>query len=665
MPISSTGQARPPDPNPFRTAPSSPLLAPSPSLFSRNPIKRLWASAKGLSSRKVIAAPAQPARRSANAGQQVDEPANPEDTQAPLKNAALLDLDDAVVPMYNLAKSGIALATTGGGSLPAQADSIQLSGAPQTWVQAQSGAFGGQADMALGIGAGAAVLPFAAMSVKVGVQAAREAWNRHQILTARRSLAGQNVASASAVLRDEPGSSQQPDRLAAHTEAESLQDVERALRHASYDGAIGIGFVASGVVVTVKAAEDVAIQSVAMAASHNSVFAAVTATALPTVATAAGIAGTIVLGPLIAGVGVALGGVVLHQARRIHAELRMDRRLMSEADPPATGEVDPVRSTYVEFIDRKLVARERFAARLKRWGAGYLTGTCLAAVSAAAKAALGVAALGGVAAVLANPVGLTVVLGLAIVGGVMMAVGSWQFVSLRGKNLQQQSYRSQESRFLSRKLDSLHTACCARMGGGIPGAEVPGAGVPENPVRAEESALRASLYEFVRTRDSARQTLLHGIALQTGKAWSWRLRSSEKVADRPPPTRARQRLRSVGAALKAAGEWLAKVASGAGREAAGRAALEIHAKESDRLTTTGLALWLDDVDRTQPRRGIDYAEPPGPAEHALRTQLEEMLAAQRGFPHDQTRAQPRDLRSCARADVGTGARGVCTDHPGA
>ena len=73
----------------------------------------------------------------------------------------------------------------------------------------------------------------------------------------------------------------------------------------------------------------------------------------------------------------------------MHAELRADRKLMAAADLPARDEVDAVRSSYGEFIDRKLLARDRFTARLRRWGAGYLTGSCLAAVAAGAKAALG------------------------------------------------------------------------------------------------------------------------------------------------------------------------------------------------------------------------------------------------------------------------------------
>ncbi len=168
------------------------------------------------------------------------------------------------------------------------------------------------------------------------------------------------------------------------------------------------------------------------------------------------------LGPLAAALGVVLGGLVLHQARRTDAGLRTDRKLIQETQPPQTGKVDAPRKSYFQLITRKFTARERFATRQKRWGAAYLTGACLYALIVAGKAALGIVALAGVGAALATPVGIAVLAVMGIAGGITMAVGSYQFLALRGKSVRQSAYRQQESKFLSRKLDALHAVCCLK-----------------------------------------------------------------------------------------------------------------------------------------------------------------------------------------------------------
>ncbi len=137
---------------------------------------------------------------------------------------------------------------------------------------------------------------------------------------------------------------------------------------------------------------------------------------------------------------------------------------------------------------------------------------------------------------------------------------------------------------------------------------------------AEESTLRSSLHEFVSTRDRTRQHLLQHVADKTGKFRKWEVRSGDVAPQQPSKTR--QRLKDVTAGVTLAGTWLRLVLTGKGFEAARDGALRAHAKASDRLTVTGLTVWLDGADRS-----------PAESEPAqqLRGQLLDMLRAQEGF----------------------------------
>ena len=76
----------------------------------------------------------------------------------------------------------------------------------------------------------------------------------------------------------------------------------------------------------------------------------------------------------------------------------------------------------------------------KRWNFAFLSGSSLYAASALTKAALGIAALAGAGALISNPVGWGILLGVGVVGAVVMGVASWQFLFGHPKNERYERY---------------------------------------------------------------------------------------------------------------------------------------------------------------------------------------------------------------------------------
>lgn len=506
----------------------------------------------------------------------------------------VIDIDDGVVASYNLVKSAGSWSSQTGASQVVRAfggGTARLSDTPSSWLQAESGALGSVPNMALGVGAAAAMVPFAGLSIRSGTNAVRRARKRHGALKQVRAATQQELGSLATGAAPAGSSVQVADRPAVHIAEQSLHALDTALRHNRYDGTIGMSYLATGGLTLARSAEDTAVLGVGLSAVHNPAFAVAAAPALSMMASVAGIIGTFALTPLAAAFSVVLGSVVFHQARRTGKELQAADRLFQRTAAIRKAVAALPHQAYHALIECKLRARLRFATRLKRWAAGYLTGTTLWALATAGKVLLGAAALVGLAAVLTNPVGLALITVVAVAGGVAMTLGSWQFIRLRGKNLRQQSYRLQESPFLSRKLDALHTACCLRSGAA--------ADAPPGVLIGEEAALRAALYDFVRERDRLRQCLLHRIAHESGKSRRWERRSDDAPVELPAPTRPRRRLNDLGAALGCAHVWLRHVVAGGGLAAARAATLQRYAQRSEELTTTGLASWLEHADEAQ------------------------------------------------------------------
>ncbi|MEJ0035257.1 MAG: hypothetical protein WDO68_04130 [Gammaproteobacteria bacterium] len=362
-------------------------------------------------------------------------------------------------------------------------------------------------------------------------------------------------------------------------ETQSLARIGDALDTNSDNRAMAAGALASGTTAAVQAVPTIAAPIAALAvAKPATTAAAFVAATLPAVGTVLGIASTFVLGPLSAVFAILLGAFAAHSARRMHAGVQADQKLARQHLPERT---ERIAADYLVFIQRKFAARAQFGQRLKRWSGLYLGGAALFSLSIGAHAVLGAVALAGVAAVLATPIGLAVITAVGVASGIVMLAGSWQFIRPRGKHLRQQFFQSQQSRLLSRRLDSFHAASCLR-------DSAAGAAPFER-----TAALRANLFSFVRNRDHFRQHLLRQLADCHKRFRPREVRSGEHVDGEYLKHKPRDRLKDVVAAGNGAAAWLRTLVSTRSFEAARKAARKAHARGADTLSATHVGQWLN------------------------------------------------------------------------
>jgi len=471
-------------------------------------------------------------------------------------------------------------------------EAAQLSSAPQEWLSAQSSQTG-MTDNIVAFSLSGMMLPLAAMAIKAGIEEIGEAVHKHEELTEKRTEIEKKLRSL------QPSELNTTERVdegiglarsnATKIETQSLANIDSALEHNFYNGGIGCGALVSGTAIFTKVAQETALQVTTLAIAKTWALTAAT--------TVIGTLGTVFFGPIAAFAAVALGGFFVHQARKVGDELEEDRRIINSV-PLNLDECSETEQAYQAFIDRKFTSRENLAARFKRWNAGFLGGACLYALSASAKAAIGIAAMASVAAAVSNPIGLGVLLALGIIGGITMAVCSWQFLMLQGKSKKHQAYRLEESPFLGRRFDAIQTVHAMTLPGG-------------SDTRVA-SSLRTSLYNFVFQRDSTRQNFLHSKAVEMGKFHAWEQRATDADATKDLVSKEKERYKNVLAFLSSVGTYLdslfsnlylaTRVNSSEGNlfsdahKAAFYEAQKAYALQADELTTFGLARWLQGND---------------------------------------------------------------------
>ncbi|MCD6027790.1 MAG: hypothetical protein K0R08_2309 [Solimicrobium sp.] len=470
-------------------------------------------------------------------------------------------------------------------------DAAKLSSDPLKWLHDQASHDGGLSDTVVGFVLPGLVLPFSALAIKAGIEEIREAWHTHLDLTEKRGrieeslqrLQRSNSSDDSHKLdfSDDLQKLDSSDDLqkldssddvfllhAKRIETQSLAIIDTALQHNFYAGGIGCGALVSGGTLFTKAVVDITLLAVTLSVPQT--------VALTIATTVVGGLGTIVFGPVAAVAALTLGGIFVHQARMVGKDLAEDRIKIDECN-----EADP----YEKFIAQELTWRENFAARFMRWNAGFLGGSCLGVLTAATKAAFGIAALAGFSALLSNPVSFAVLLVLGIIGGVSMFACCWQFVMLSGKAKRHESYRTGETSFLGRRFDALQTVHSSMH-------------PDENAARAE----RAFVFNFVSSRDSARQEFLQARAVDMDRFRAWELGDSD---DRPAVaqvSKKRQRYKDVQASMAAVGTYLGNLfgnlLSRAGNlynnahKAAIDRATEIQGVQAE-LAIFGVAKWIE------------------------------------------------------------------------
>lgn len=533
--------------------------------------------------------------------------------------AVPIDLDEGAHGAYVAFKYGAAFVRDGSFNAvvkDVREETTQFTSAPEEWLRAQTGQ-PSSVNSVIDFGMSGAIMALSVCAIKAGVEETNEAVHIHRKLNERRIGIEENLGSLSARQKSTP-SRLNPGvahLYAQKIETQSLAAINGALRHNYYDGGIGCSSLVSGGAIFTKVAQDTALHAVTMTISKSCGLTAAT--------TVLGIVGTLVLGPLAAVAAVALGGFFVHKARMVGKELAEDRRLIEKVARKERGGVELVKKAYRKFIERKFTSRENFATRFRRWNSGFLGGACLYAISAGAKAALGVAALAGFSAAISTPIVFGLTFGLGLAGGIAMSACSWQFLTSHGKSKRQQAYRLAETPFLGRCFDAIQTIHAWR-----------------NLNMA--SGLRAELYDFISKRDRARQCFLQARAEELKKFRAWEQRATDDPATDGLISKTRQRSRNLMALVSFVAAYVGQRFSGAPHQAAAQEAAQVYAKGADDLTTVGLTRWLN---------GNDGASTLKERESAQRKLLATMLAQQKHFLEIKRGAYQRVGRSLTDASA--------------
>lgn len=318
----------------------------------------------------------------------------------------------------------------------------------------------GVADFSTAVGAGALMLPLAALAVKAGI----EEWQHgsHQLRELKVVRKDQteeleNLRGAAEALPSE--------NMQARIQAQEirLEKSGEAMKQAQKDREIGAMSAASGFTIGLKALSDLALKislGIKGASTGKGFFAlsesAQTGTAAAGAAVGFGLAGTFVLGPLAGLFATALGAFFtiktvtkLKQLKSDFEHLKADIKTDSLTRAGETGEVlEPLRN----FLIRQGEKRIGFFKRFARWNKAFMVGSGLYAASAVTKAVVVGVAAAGLAAAASNPIGLGVITAVGIIGAIAMGVASLSFIRGHGKQGKYSRATAADHPWVDRKL---------------------------------------------------------------------------------------------------------------------------------------------------------------------------------------------------------------------
>jgi hypothetical protein len=214
---------------------------------------------------------------------------------------------------------------------------------------------------------------------------------------------------------------------------------KQGIHAAKIDRWIGLSAMGAGASSAIKGISDLGIKTglalKSLASGHGlwgGAAIATKSTAAGIASSAAGLAGTLALGPLAGLFAVGLG---LGFTRKTNTKLKQLQR-----DFPATTNdfkgiekyVDPKLSKgfseYQNFVSKEGQKRTRFFSHFSKWNKAFLVGAGLYTASAGAKAAIVGASLLGATAAASNPVGWGVLTGVGIAGGILVGIATLGFI---------------------------------------------------------------------------------------------------------------------------------------------------------------------------------------------------------------------------------------------
>jgi hypothetical protein len=443
----------------------------------------------------------------------------------------------------------------------------------------------------LAMGLSAVVAPLAIMAIRTElreIEAAREKGIKLEARSqAQQELSAQFEAMLAAASGDTGALLGASERLLALLEAGQhlsevvARDLKFAMRQAKLEGQFSKGSALSGAAILsslgLKVATQLAVVGAAGGTSKVSDFVALSALATTGGATAAGAAAVLSL---------VAGGAGLYFGDRARKKTGRQRRRLRARSVPARiyleavaqhQETDAGRARmglYSDFFKGKSEQREKFYRSYHRLNKVFEAGAAVYTASAATKVAvLGAVLIAGppIAAALAQPPILALILATAAVGGVTMVVGSGAFVTGHRKDHRYQDY------FLANhpKLDREFLV-------GVDAMQSVGAS-PESGAK-----LRAHLFEALHEGENCRQDFLQTVAKQCGKYQKRKAYSTDTPEAQPDTSSYGNRAIHKKRLLAGARAGLKMV-----RHASVAQAKAHHADKVDRLTPHALERWTE------------------------------------------------------------------------
>lgn len=319
---------------------------------------------------------------------------------------------------------------------------------------------GGVADFSTSVGAGAIMLPLAALAVKAGIEEWQHGTHELKELNAVRTDQLKTLNHLQASAKEVP-SAQLESRIEA--QAVRLEKLEEATQQAHKDRQIGAMSAASGFTIGLKALSDIGLKvslGVKSAFTGKGFFAlsesAQTGTAAAGAAVGFGIAGTFVLGPLAGIFATALGAFFtiktitkLRQLKTDFEHLKADLKSDALAHGNQTSDAsEALRNFLIRQGDKRIGFFKRFA----RWNKAFMVGSGLYAASAVTKAVVVGVAAAGIVAAASNPIGLAVITAVGIVGAIAMGIASFSFLQGHGKQGKYSRSTATDHAWVDRKL---------------------------------------------------------------------------------------------------------------------------------------------------------------------------------------------------------------------
>lgn len=501
----------------------------------------------------------------------------------------VVDLDELVHGIYAAAVYGIQAAKNGPETLMAQFKEEATLWHDNALNAMKDGVLPhSEADFSLGLGVAGALAPLAVLALMAGIHEMAEARHTGKQLTDEQRRVAEMINSLRQLQSREGTTPADIKReieafLAQHQEQKDR--LELASRQNELGGKIGLGSAWSGASILGGVGTKVGVQIPLVGVAHGvggAADVAASSAAAGVAATAAGMAGSLVLGPL-AGLGAAYLG---YHFERKSSEKR--KALLESTGPTRDylrdvqqaqqrGQMPEVVEAYRHFFDTKSAQREKFYKNFNGLNRLFLAGSSVYASGAVGKACIAGLALGGVA-VASHPIGLAALLAMGIAGGLTMGAGSLQFITGHGRQHRYDSYFMDDHPRLDR--------------GFLAAADL----LPPSSEAQQQHAgvaLRAHLYNTLRSDDLQRREFLRDVADKLGKHHGRSHRSTDLAEVLNMRTQHRPSIaKRAQAWAAAAGTFVRKVVTGHGLRAAASAARASHARHTDRLAPRTLADWL-------------------------------------------------------------------------